>query len=408
MEQEPINRRIQPPRRHFPWLFLSILVVAALLIISIVIYKIDDAQRHAPVTTPVAKSTLSEGDTITIAAAGDINISQEILDSVKRPGYIYDFSDMFMSVAPLLSDADITVADLEVNMIEDIYNGENCNAPESLLTALAGAGVDILQTANTVSVFNGMSGLTSTVYAVQNAGMTPVGTFPTQDAFTKSGGYTLVEAKGFRIAFVAFTKGVGNLNLPEGSENCVNLLYKDYATTYQTVDTAGIQAVLDNVAAAQPDITVALLHWGSEYDDSVSSTQKKIRNLLLDNGVDVILGTHSHMVGEVDTTTKDGTVVAYSLGNLLSSSAHGYNQGIVLKVTFAVKNGQIVLASTDYEPIYIADAEETQSGRMEVLNTNSVISLYESEYITKVSKSIYETLLTSRDKVAALVAPEKD
>lgn len=103
----------------------------------------------------------------------------------------------------------------------------------------------------------------------------------------------MVEVKGFRVAFVAFTKGVGNLRLPEGAEGCVNLLYTDYNTTYQDVDTEGIRHILSQVQSEKPDIVIALLHWGSEYDSSVSKTQEEIRDLMLQGGVDVILGTHS-------------------------------------------------------------------------------------------------------------------
>lgn len=407
MEQETGRRRIQRPKQHFPWLFLSILLVAGLLVISILIWRIDVSRRNTPVTEPTEARTLQEGDTLTIAAAGDINISADILNSAKRPDYSYDFSEMLMSVAPLLSDADITVADLECNFVDGIYDGVNNNAPVSLLEALAGAGVDVLQTANTVSVYNGVSGLISTVQAVENAGMTPVGTFISGDQYKKTGGFTMVEVNGFRVAFVAFTKGLGNLNLPEGADYCLNLLYDDYATTYQEVNREGIRAVLANVAQAQPDVTVALLHWGSEYDDEISETQEEIRDLMFAGGVDAILGTHSHLVDRVEFA--DGKVTAYNLGNLLSTSYNGRNQGIILKLNFAVKGGAVTLTDVTYDPIYLASEKETVSGRMEVLNTNNIISLYESQYITRVPDSIYESLCRSRDRIAELVwAQEED
>ncbi|MDD7652069.1 MAG: CapA family protein [Candidatus Faecousia sp.] len=409
MEQPRAVRR-RRRRRRPGGIWILFLLVAAGLVFSVVQYRRD---MKAPVQTATAPTepfaAAGEGEKITIAAAGDINISRELLQSARQADGTYDFTNIFMGVSPLLSGADLTVADLEVNFCGEPCDPDAYQAPESLLEALSASGVDLVQTANTVSVYNGIAGLSSTLEAVERSGLTPVGTFATGEAYEQSGGYTIVEEKGFRIAFVAFTKGVGNLKLPEGSEHCVNLLYKDYNTTYQEVDTQGIQAVLGRVQGENPDITVALLHWGSEYDDEVSKTQEEIRKLMLENGVDVILGTHSHLVGEIDADLGAGSLTAFSLGNLLSvDETSGANQGIVLKLEFTMSGGEAKLTDYTYEPVYLAKGEETGTGRYALLDTNKVISLYESSYIDRVTQEVYESLCKSRDKVAKLVYPTEE
>lgn len=409
MEQPRAVRR-RRRRRRPGGIWILFLLVAAGLVFSVVQYRRD---MKAPVQTATAPTepfaAAGEGEKITIAAAGDINISRELLQSARQADGTYDFTNIFMGVSPLLSGADLTVADLEVNFCGEPCDPDAYQAPESLLEALSASGVDLVQTANTVSVYNGIAGLSSTLEAVERSGLTPVGTFATGEAYEQSGGYTIVEEKGFRIAFVAFTKGVGNLKLPEGSEHCVNLLYKDYNTTYQEVDTQGIQAVLGRVQGENPDITVALLHWGSEYDDEVSKTQEEIRKLMLENGVDVILGTHSHLVGEIDADLGAGSLTAFSLGNLLSvDETSGANQGIVLKLEFTMSGGEAKLTDYTYEPVYLAKGEETGTGRYALLDTSKVISLYESSYIDRVTQEVYESLCKSRDKVAKLVYPTEE
>lgn len=409
MEQPRAVRR-RRRRRRPGGIWILFLLVAAGLVFSVVQYRRD---MKAPVQTATAPTepfaAAGEREKITIAAAGDINISRELLQSARQADGTYDFTSIFMGVSPLLSGADLTVADLEVNFCGEPCDPDAYQAPESLLEALSASGVDLVQTANTVSVYNGIAGLSSTLEAVERSGLTPVGTFATGEAYEQSGGYTIVEEKGFRIAFVAFTKGVGNLKLPEGSEHCVNLLYKDYNTTYQEVDTQGIQAVLGRVQGENPDITVALLHWGSEYDDEVSKTQEEIRKLMLENGVDVILGTHSHLVGEIDADLGAGSLTAFSLGNLLSvDETSGANQGIVLKLEFTMSGGEAKLTDYTYEPVYLAKGEETGTGRYALLDTSKVISLYESSYIDRVTQEVYESLCKSRDKVAKLVYPTEE
>ncbi len=399
---EPQRKPVRHPRKRkmrFPWLFFLILLVGAMLLYSLIRYSSDTRQLRQEATEPPTEAvTATIGDTITIAAAGDIHMSTEILHSAVQPDGSFDFTPLFMEVSPLLSDADLTVANLEVNITEGAMTGADCKAPKSLLTALRGAGIDLVQTANTNSVYNGLDGLTSTCAAVEEVGLYGLGTYASGADFKKSGGYTLVEVDGFRVAFVAFTKGVGNLRLPEGAEDCVNLLYTDYNTTYQKVDTEGIQAVLDSVNRERPDITIAMLHWGSEYETDISDTQKRIEALLLDNGVDAILGTHPHILGQVKQNEKTGSITAYSLGNLLATEEKtAAKQSMVLKLEFTRTEKGVKLTSWSYTPIYIATAAE--AGKPQILDIRKALELYSSGYFGRVSDELYQSLLAAVDKI---------
>ena len=394
-----VHRRARK-RRRFPWLAMWTVLLAGALIFACARYFQDGKEEPEP--SGASSSMAVDGDTLTIAAAGDINITQALLDSANKGDRSFDFSDMILGAAPLLSGADLTVANLEVNFCGAPYDPAAYNAPESLLTALAEAGVDLVQTANTVSVYNGVAGLNSTLEAVEQAGLLPVGTFSTEKDAKQAKGFTMVETKGFRVAFVAFTKGVGNLRLPEGAEHCVNLLYTDYNTTYQNVDTEGIRRVLSRVQSEKPDIVIALLHWGSEYDSSISRTQEEIRDLMLQGGVDVILGTHSHLVGPLEMTTAQGETMltAYSLGNLMSTSEESEDsQGLVCKLEFTKNGDQTELTGYYYDPIYLAGKGKTGTGTFEILNIRDEISLYESQYVGRVSQEVYEALKRSLEKV---------
>ena len=406
----PVTHRRPRRRRRFPWLACGTMLLTGALIFACFRYVQDRGRESAASTTPTT-TVAGEGDTLTIAAAGDVNVTHALLDSARGADGSYDFSRMILGAAPLLSGADLTVADLEVNFCGAPYDPAAYNAPESLLTALSGAGVDLVQTANTVSVYNGVAGLSSTLAAVERAGLLPVGTFATEEQARQTKGFTMVEVKGFRVAFVAFTKGVGNLRLPEGAEGCVNLLYTDYNTTYQDVDTEGIRHILSQVQSEKPDIVIALLHWGSEYDSSVSKTQEEIRDLMLQGGVDVILGTHSHLVGPLEMTTAQGETMltAYSLGNLLSTGEESEDsQGLVLKLEFTKKGDQTELTGYHYDPIYLAGNGRTGVGAFEILNIRDEISLYESQYVGRVSQEVYEALKQSLEQVEVSVKAREE
>ena len=263
---------------------------------------------HDPRNKPVT--------TIHIRAGGDINITDDVVSSGKI-GKKYDYTRSFIDVQAILSDADLTLLNYEGSVCGEPYGTETRSAPPELLDGLVNAGVDMLQTANSYSIYNGLIGMTATLNSIKNAGLISVGAYPTVAEAEKSKGYTMVEVQGVRIAFVAFTKGVGGMGMPAGNEECVNLLYEDYDTTYQKLNTKKIQKVLRAAASEKPDITIALLHWGSEYNDTISDSQLRIVELMQEEGVSVIIGSHPHTVQKITLDEQTGMLVAYSLGDFL-------------------------------------------------------------------------------------------
>ena len=300
--------------------------------------------------------------TIHIKAAGDLNIT----DSVVKSGLTatsYDFSSAFKDVTAILSDADLTVMNFEGNICGEPYGTETTSAPIEIVQGLRNAGVDLLQMANSCAINNGLNGLSATLRAIRSCGIEPLGAYASAAEYQASKGYTIVDIQGVRVAFVAFTKGLGGRGMPAGSENLVNLLYEDYDTTYQKTDKDRIETILSNVEAQRPDITVAMLHWGSEYNDDISKTQKNLVALLQKQGVDIILGTHPHTVQPIEFDRIGGTLVAYSLGDFFGDADRGgTNYSIILdiEITKDSSTGTTKVTGYDYTPIYTVKPSETE------------------------------------------------
>ena len=211
--------------------------------------------------------------------------------------------------------------------------------------------------------------------------------------------------QGIRIAIVAFTKGMDGMGLPAGSEDCVNLLYEDFSSTYQIVDTKGITALLRAAESYQPDVTIALLHWGSEYNDKLSKTQESITKLMLKEGVDAIVGTHSHYVQQIDFDAEAGTLVAYSLGDLLGDGTRSGTESSILldmEITKDGTTGQVKITGFDYTPIFIAD-ETDSGGQLRLLRIREAIEGFESKYIGSVSKETYEAMKSALSRIESRI-----
>lgn len=362
-------------------------------------------ETTVPQTLPPEETTPLKGaaTTIHIRAAGDLNVTNNVVDAgLSAAGY--DFTRAFQDVAGTLSGADLTVLNLEGNICGEPYGTATTSAPNKLLTALRSAGVDLIQMANSCSINNGLIGLNSTLQSIRAAGMEPLGAYSSPSEFKRSKGYTICDIQGLKVAFVAFTKGVGGMGMPAGNEDCVNLLYQDYDSTYKKVDTEGITQILTAVKSEKPDFVVALVHWGSENNDTISSTQESIVKLMQKNGVGLIIGTHPHLVQEVKYDETAGTLVAYSLGDFFGDAARGgTNYSIILdvEITKDPEKGTCRVTGYSYTPIYTVTGSQSADGFQRVVRIEQAMQAYEGNFVDKVTAACYSDMAYSLKRIAS-------
>ena len=383
-----------------------VLILCGVLIFGLTHPRTPEIQNPVETTeqldqTASTETTAPAKTVIRLAATGDLNVTEKVVSS----GVNYDYSDTIMDVAYLLADADITTVNLEGTLTGDPY-GTDRSAPQGMMDSLARAGVDVIQLANSYSIYKGMDGLKRTISSVKQAGLEPVGVYPTAAEAKAAKGYTIRMVQGVKIAFVAFTKGMDGMALPPGNEGCVNVLYTDYSTDYQQVDTAGISLVLDAVAKEKPDLTVALLHWGSEFNNTISSSQQSICSLMQSKGVDAIIGTHSHYVQKMEFDPDKGTFVAYSLGDFMGDADRAgseYSVLLTLEITKDHASGQTAVTGYEYTPIFtVVEAEKP----LRVLRIREAITAYEGGYLNKVNQSTYDAMVYALQRIEARVAGE--
>jgi poly-gamma-glutamate synthesis protein (capsule biosynthesis protein) len=315
-------------------------------------------------------------------------MSGELLKSAETDG-TYNFSNSFAAITAYTASADLTLADLELNFVPPPYEESSYRAPQSFAQTLRLSGIDLVQTANCAAIQTGMSGLASTIDALDSAGIEHVGTYRSEEELLRSNGVLIKNMNGLRIAFVSFSKGLGGLTLPQGKEFAADVLYEDYATDYSVLDKKTITQRLAAANNAAPDLIIALLHWGNEFDAEVTKKQEEIADLLIENNVRVILGTHPNNVGKIELrklTTEDGVekqgYVAYSLGNFFTANQKQHaNESII--VNFEIKKngltGETTIENFTYTPIFIN--QDLEKATYEILPVRSAInsSLFEEK-----------------------------
>lgn len=281
----------------------------------------------SPADTLPAVSLLS--DTLRLLFVGDLMQHQGQIDAA-RTARGYDYSACFAYVKEVISQADFAVANLEVTLGGKPYRGYPAfSAPDEYLTAIHDAGFNVLLTANNHCLDRGRKGLERTLRRIDSLHIPAAGTYTDiEDRRTRYP--LLLEKKGFRIALLNYTYGTNGIPVP--SPAVVNL-----------IDTTVIAQDIEKARQLHPDVLLACMHWGVEYQSLPGKEQQKLAQWLFAKGVDHIIGAHPHVVQPIevhtDSLTRQKRLVAYSLGNFISNmSARRTDGGLMLQMEF-VKNG---------------------------------------------------------------------
>ena len=358
-------------------------------------------------TTSSQNRAVQEEDiTFTLATTGDIMChNTNFQDAYNSSTKSYDFSYYFTDVKQYLQEADITVGNLETTLsgAKKGYSGyPTFNTPEILAKNLKSAGFNVVSTANNHCMDKGYSGIESTINFLDEADLAHTGTFKSKkDQET----ILIKNVKGVNIAFLSFTYGTNGIAIPKDKSYAVNLIDKDL-----------IKSQIELAKKEKPDLICVSMHWGIEYQTSANKEQKNLADFLFKNGVDIILGNHSHVPQQMekreikldDGTTKDGFVI-YSLGNFMANQNKQYTCDsaiLKLEITKHKGDGKITIDKATYTPTYMYKNTSKSTKKFKILDVNKEIKLYESKDKNAVSKSLYNTLVTERKNIKRIIGDE--
>ena len=232
---------------------------------------------------------------------------------------------MFKHIKPYIENADLAIGNLETPLAgkERGYTGYPAfNAPEQLAMALKNTGFDVISTINNHSLDTGQSGVYNTINEIKNRGLDYVGSQLSEE----ENNYIIKNINGINIGISSFsyadeTKSNSYLNgIPSGSaKNLLNTI--DVTSVSKSFET--IKREIDLMKSKNCDFIILNIHWGEEYNQTPNSYQKELAKLLINEGVDVIFGSHPHVVQPIEKIiSDDGThegIVFYSLGNIISN-----------------------------------------------------------------------------------------
>lgn len=290
-----------------------------------------------------ADETASEPEEkrVSFIGVGDNLIHDNVIWAAETPEGSYDFSHMYDNIA-----ADVENADLAFLNQETIFAGPDFpyagypsfNTPEQLGTNMVDLGFDLINGATNHTLDFGSAGAT---YALnfwnQYEEVLYTGVFTTEEESQK---IPTIERDGVTFSFLAYTYGTNGIE-PDTNWR-VNYFDEDK-----------IRADVEK-AKEVSDVVIVSAHWGDENTYVVNEFQEYYGQLFADLEVDVVIGTHPHVIQPVEWLTGENgnqTLVVWSLGNLLAHALDDINTlGGMVSFDFVVSEEQTTIENIVFRP----------------------------------------------------------
>lgn len=258
----------------------------------------------------------------TLFMVGDALIHDSVYKDAYQSDGSYDFKPMIEYIKPYALKADLAYYNQETILGGPELGYSNYprfNSPYEVGDAFIDAGFNLVSLANNHTMDKGETGVINSVNYWKSKDVVTAGQWTSYDERNEA---KIYKVNNITYAFFSYTTWTNGLETPSGKEYLNNVYSDDKAT-------ADISAVKDLV-----DVVIVAMHWGNEYSFDVSESQSNIANHLSSLGVDIIIGTHSHVVQPVEYINDGKTLVIYSLGNIISDQV-GIERltGLMMEVT---------------------------------------------------------------------------
>lgn len=284
---------------------------------------------------------------VNLVAVGDIMVhGPQLRAQYNLQKGEYDFSNNFRHIRPYIQEADLAIANLETTFggKERGYSSfPMFNTPDTLADALKEVGFHIISTVNNHTIDTGSKGVFRTIEVLEERGLEVVGTRKEEHLRN----YIIKDIKDIKIGLTAYTyetpkygeyKTLNGLKMPREVEGLVN------SFSYEALeeDLMKMEIIVNEMRKEGAELIVFYLHWGEEYQRQPNQYQKHIAEKLNSYGVDIIFGSHPHVIQPIEfIETEENpkkTLVVYSMGNILSNQRYEIlenrytEDGIIVKV----------------------------------------------------------------------------
>ena len=327
----------------------------------------SEIEDITPATSALAQEAVKEtekesakepepSDEYKIVMVGDVLLHTPVEESCRQADGGYDYDSLFANTKDEISSADLALVNQEVIIggSELGISGYPCfNADFSLCDSLVDAGFDVICHATNHALDKGSAGLLNCAkhWKEQYPQITVLGIHDSADTSTACGADPeILELGDFKVAVLNYTYGTNGISLPEDMPYAVDLLDEE-------------QVAADICKAEElADFTIVCPHWGTEYRLTPDASQEKWVRIFWENGADLVLGTHPHVIEPIEWVTDPENghemLVYYSLGNFVNWTS-GTGEGVANRMVGGMAevtvgrdgSGEVKIKDYDVQPL---------------------------------------------------------
>ncbi|MGG2467954.1 CapA family protein [Paraclostridium bifermentans] len=351
---------------------------------------------------------------ITISAIGDIMAHDDQLKAqFDKDNNTYSFNNNFKYVKPYISNSDLAIGNLETTLAgpKAKYSSfPKFNSPDELADAIKDSGVDIVSTINNHTYDRGSDGVYRTLDVLNSKDIEHVGTQKNDE----DENFLIKDVDGVKLGITAYSYGqvygsttaLNGLNIDYNDINNLNI----FNSSYVDIAFNEIKDTLDVMNNKESDLQVVILHWGDEYTRQPNEFQKELAKKLCDYGVDIIIGSHPHMVQPIEMIKSDEndneTLVIYSLGNFLSNQRNEIlnkkytEDGVIVNIDINknLNTGETKISNVEYIPTWV-NKYNNKNGKL----TYEIIPLINEKQFSKIDNLPLDKAKKSYDNTTSII-----
>ena len=315
---------------------IILMAAAAFLPLRLVRFPVKAAAEAMPASAVTQR--------LRIVAAGDLmqHVPQLTAARTERDGLErYDYDASFRHVAQMMRRADLAIVNLETTLSDHgPHTGYPCfRSPAAVAEAMRQMQIDLAAMANNHCCDRGAEGIRTTTRILDSHGIRRTGVY--RDSLDyRLNNPQYFERNGIGVAVLNYTYGTNGLPVPAG---CI----------VNRMDTAAMSRDIAAVDRSRADCIMAVMHWGNEYQRQPDAAQRAMAAFLRRHGVNIIIGSHPHVVQPAECDPHEGVTV-YSLGNFVSNQRQRYCDGGIIATIDIERTGDGPLKySLEITPVWV-------------------------------------------------------
>ncbi len=302
-------------KKFFKILLIFITLLILILGIVLIVNKINKKDKEVNNKEIIASK--EEKYKLSLIMAGDMLVHDKIYNEARKNANNngYDFKPMLTYIKDIVKDYDLAYYNQEV-----VLGGSSIglssypafNSPYEVGLDMIDTGFNMVSLATNHTLDRGIKAIENSLDFWNSTDVYTAGSYKTME---ERNNIKIKEKNNITYAMLNYTYGTNGIKRPNSYESYVNIWDMSNKNSYEEYKNV-VKQDIENIRN-KVDVLIVAMHFGEEYNFNTTWYQEDSSNFLSSLGVDIIIGTHSHVLGPIKWI--NNTLVIYSLGNFLSA-----------------------------------------------------------------------------------------